>query len=51
MRRILLFHVLVSLHHLGLIGERCKGLVNVPFVVTELLLPSHQKCASTPPEL
>jgi hypothetical protein len=48
MCRILL---LVSLHHLGLIGERCKGLIDIPFVVTELLLPSRQKCVFMPPEL
>jgi hypothetical protein len=39
MRRVLLFHVFVSLNHLRLIRKRCQGLVDIPLIVAELLLP------------
>ena len=46
LRLVLLFHVIVTLYHLRLIGERRQRLIDIPFVVTELLSPvASLECA------
>jgi hypothetical protein len=36
-----LLHVLVALYYLGLVREGCKWFIDVSFIITELLPPSH----------